>query len=677
MFIRALLSFLLIYPVAIQADIVDYKFDITTISTNITGEPVEALAIANQIPAPTIRANIGDTLRVTFNNYLDVTTSVHWHGVLLPASEDGVPYLNTQPISPGGYHTFEFPILHAGTYWYHSHTDLQIQKGIYGALVFSDLSKESVYQDEVVIFSDWTDEEAETVLDNLKQADDFYALKKDTVYSWAGVLANGYPAIKNRLNSSFRRMGPVDLADVGYDAFLVNGSEQAKILIEDENSEYVKLRMINGSTSSIFDVEYAGGPMQIISADGLEVKPIRVKRLRISTAETYDVLVPVHTGKSMELRATSFDGTGFSSLYIGEGKRVDAPAIPSPNLYIMESGSMSMDMPTHSFDASDQSPPMMLDHEEVIAHIMGYEALSSVSNTSLPHDQEWRDIELTLTGDMERYVWSFNGKTASEDPQVWIRRGENVRFHLTNETMMHHPLHLHGHFFRVVNQYGEKSPLKHTVNVPPMESIVIEFNANETADWLFHCHNQFHMKAGMNRVVSYQGTSKFNTEIRGLIQPYKRWFNLNEFHVMSSFMDYEFSVANERHEIGVELDADFHDTYEARLSYKYHFNRFVSVFAGTQKREHHHEDSHETGIAGVNVTLPLMINSEWRADDHGNFRLELESEIPITKRIVFDWRLNTDNEHRYGINYRLNNRWFITVHTDTEYGEGIGFKFFY
>ena len=457
MFIRVLLSFLLIYPVAIQADIVDYKFDITTIPTNITGEPVEALAIANQIPAPTIRANIGDTLRVTFNNYLDVTTSVHWHGVLLPASEDGVPYLNTQPVSPGGSHTFEFPILHAGTYWYHSHTDLQIQKGIYGALVFSDLSKESVYQDEVVIFSDWTDEEAETVLDNLKKAIDFYALKKDTVYSWDGVLANGYPAIKNRLNSSFRRMGPADLADVGYDAFLVNGSEQAKIVIEDENSEYVKLRMINGSTSSIFDVEYAGGPMRIISADGREIKPIRVKRLRISTAETYDVLVPVHTGKSMELRATSFDGTGFSSLYIGEGKRVDAPAIPSPNLYIMEPGSMGMDMSTNSTDALDQSPPMMLDHEEVIAHIMGYEALSSVSNTSLPHDQEWRDIELTLTGDMERYVWSFNGKTASEDPQVWIRRGENVRFHLTNETMMHHPLHLHGHFFRVVNQYGEKA----------------------------------------------------------------------------------------------------------------------------------------------------------------------------------------------------------------------------
>ncbi|MEE2608071.1 MAG: multicopper oxidase domain-containing protein, partial [Pseudomonadota bacterium] len=189
MFIRVLLSFLLIYPVAIQADIVDYKFDITTIPTNINGEPVEALAIANQIPAPTIRANIGDTLRVTFNNYLGVTTSVHWHGVLLPASEDGVPYLNTQPVSPGGSHTFEFPILHAGTYWYHSHTDLQIQKGIYGALVFSDLSKDSVYQDEVVIFSDWTDEEAETVLDNLKKADDFYALKKDTVYSWGGVLA--------------------------------------------------------------------------------------------------------------------------------------------------------------------------------------------------------------------------------------------------------------------------------------------------------------------------------------------------------------------------------------------------------------------------------------------------------------------------------------------------------
>jgi len=314
---------------------------------------------------------------------------------------------------------------------------------------------------------------------------------------------------------------------------------------------------------------------------------------------------------------------------------------------------------------------------EVIPHMMSYENLVAPQPTALPPEQEWRNIDLALTGNMERYVWSFNGRTATEDPQVWIRQGENVRFHLTNETMMHHPLHLHGHFFRVVNSHGERSPLKHTVNVPPMASVVIEFNANESADWLFHCHNQFHMKTGMNRVVSYENSSIFSPEMGRLIQPYQRWFSLNEFHMMSSFADYEFSLANERHEFGVEIDADLSDSYELHVTYDYHINRFVSAFAGIQSREHHHGDNHDIAIAGLNVMLPLMIESEWRADDHGNFRLQLESEVALTKRFGLDWRWNTDNEYRCGINYRLSNRWAITVHTDTEYGDGIGVQFFY
>ncbi|NKB33593.1 MAG: multicopper oxidase domain-containing protein [Pseudomonadales bacterium] len=682
MFARVLL-FLLFYSTYSTAATVEYEFEIDTKQINITGNSVTALAIADQIPAPTLRAEVGDVLRATFHNRLSETTSVHWHGILLPGIQDGVPYLNTQPIPPGGSHTFEFPILHAGTYWYHSHTDLQIQKGIYGALVLSEPSEESQIQDEVVLLSDWIDDEAESVLHNLKSADDFYAFKKDAVQSWQGVIANGLPAIRNRLNGSYSRMGPMDLADVGYDAFLVNGAQESVVELQDRSSDVIKLRLINGSTSSIFDVEYAGGPMQVLAADGLDIEPILVQRLRMSTAETYDVLVPIEPGKSFELRSTSFDGTGFSSLYVGEGERVAAPTVAAPNLYLMSHGEMDMDMfmpmpememqmetEDHSQHGIDHSAP-------VIAHMMSYEDIVSLEDTSLPADQEWRDIELELTGNMERYVWSFNGKTASEDPQVWIRRGENVRFHLTNDMMMHHPLHLHGHFFRVVNRHGARSPLKHTVNVPPMASVIIEFNANESADWLFHCHNQFYMKTGMNRVVSYEGSSNFTPEISQLIQPYQRWFNLNEFHMMSSFMDYEFALGNERHEIDFELDADLSDTFEIHLTYNYHINRFVSAFAGVESREHHHEDSHDIAITGLNVTLPMLIDSEWRVDDHGDFRLELESEIPITKRFGFDWRWNTDNEYRYGVNYRLNNRWSITVHTDTEYGDGIGFQFFY
>ena len=717
MFSRAIafLLLLLFTPVFSFAETVSYEFEINTKQLNITGTVVEALAINDQVPAPTIRAAIGDVLRATFHNNLDVSTSIHWHGILLPGEQDGVPYVNTLPIAPGASHTFEFPILHDGTFWYHSHTDLQIQKGLYGAIVLNDNRMDTALQEEVVVFSDWTDDRVDSVLNNLKADDDFYSFQKDTVQSWDKVISNGRDSISNRLTSSFTRIGPMDLADVGYDAFLANGQRESTVDLLDANSEQIKLRMVNGSTSSYYDIEYAGGPMTIVAADGQDVEPIRVKRLRISTAETYDVLVSAESRRSFELRATSVDGTGYSSMFVGSGERISAPDIPPPNLFLMShmdmdmdmdmSGSMDMqhEMPNqepmaepminnqndshaqhqdvhtdHEQTASSQTMNMdMQDEPEVIAHMIDYEHLIATSSTALPVGQVWRDITLELTGNMEQYVWSFNGQTSREDPQILIRKGENVRFHLNNTTMMHHPLHLHGHFFRVVNQHGDRSPLKHTVNIPPMGQVVIEFDANEEEDWLFHCHNQYHMKTGMNRVVSYEETSLFTPQIDRLMQPSTRWFNLNEFHLMSSFMDYEFSLSDDRHALDLELDADLVDTYELHLTYNYSFNRFVSAFAGMESREHHHEDSHDIAIAGLNITLPMLIDSEWRFDDHGEFRLELESEISLTKHFGFDWRWNTEDEYRYGVNYKLNSRWAITVHKDTEYGNGVGLQFFY
>ncbi|MDP6653578.1 MAG: multicopper oxidase domain-containing protein, partial [Gammaproteobacteria bacterium] len=661
-------SLILITPAVSLAATMSYEFDIDSKTVNITGNSVAALTIGGQIPAPTIRATVGDTLRATFHNHLDVTTSVHWHGVLLPGVQDGVPYVNTQPIQPGGSHTFEFPILHAGTFWYHSHTELQIQQGVYGAIVLSPSNAEPEIPERVVVFSDWTDEDAEVVLTNLKKADDFYSFKKDAVQSWDKVIANGGASIRNRLNRSFTRMGPMDLADVGYDAFLVNGLHESQLEFSNSAVEQVKLRMINGSTSSYYDVEYAGGPMLVVAADGMDVAPIRVQRLRLSTAETYDVLVPVAAGQAFELRASSIDGTGFSRLFIGEGQRVAAPDIPPPNLFLMGHMAMDMDM-SIDMDMSmdmDMSPdmkmpnsmPMPLQHEdastdlplhaehratdmsmpmspEVIEHMTDYQHLMARDTTVLPVNQPWRDVHLTLTGNMERYVWGFDGKSAREEPQLFIRKGENVRFHLSNDTMMHHPLHLHGHFFRVVNQHGARSPLKHTVNIPPMGHVMIEFDASAEEDWFFHCHNQYHMKTGMARVVSYEESSLFTPEIGRLMQPANRWFRIDEFHLMNQFMDYEFTLSDERHSFDFELDTDMVDTYEVHLLYNYHFTRYVSAFAGMETREHHHENSHDLAIAGLNITLPFLIDSEWRVDDHGDFRLQLQSEVHLTKYFGF------------------------------------------
>ncbi|MDX1491657.1 MAG: multicopper oxidase domain-containing protein [Pseudohongiellaceae bacterium] len=702
---------------------VSYEFDISTTSVNITGEQVEALAIDGQIPAPTIRAQVGDTLRVTFNNTLDVMSSIHWHGILLPPDQDGVSYLNTQPIEAGSSHTFEFPITHAGTFWYHSHTNFQIQRGLYGAIVLEEQSSEDKH-DEVIVLSDWTDSDVNRVLKNLKSSDEFYAFSRDNVQSWDKVIANGPEAIRNRLSSSFNRMSPMDLADVHYDAFLSNGKKESSIVPADERGETIKLRIVNGSTSSYFDLEYAGGPMTIVAADGMNVEPLRVNKLRIATAETYDIIVPVSADIAYELRANSFDGSGYSSTFIGDGEKRLAPDMPAPNLFLSSHGGMGHDMgsPEHQDMQSDMSendhmhghdhhsdaaanrpandhsmhsahtPPSStdshaaMDHSmhqasqsepPVIDHLTDYSSLRSLESTTLPSTQTWRNINLSLTGSMERYVWSFNGKTFRESPQILIKKGENLRLNFSNETMMHHPLHLHGHFFRVVNGAGDYSPLKHTVDVPPMGSVTIEFDANETQDWLFHCHNQYHMKSGMNRVFSYEGSSIFDAEIKKKIQPKQRFFQVHEFHLMSSFADYEYMLFDERHEFALELESDVAGEEEALFIYGYHFNRYLSAFAGYQEREHEIEENRDASIAGFRLTLPFLIESEWRVDDTGDFRLELESSIALSKHLYLDWRVNSDHEYRYGLNYRLNSRWAITAHKDKEYGSGVGIKFFY
>ena len=241
---------LLSMPYTVMADTVSYELDIDYRDVNITGIPVTALVIDGGIPGPTIEADLNDTLRITFHNRMDVDTSIHWHGVLLPNDQDGVPYLTTPPIAAGSSLTFEYPVTHTGTYWYHAHTGLQEQRGLYGAIVFRNPDETHRYdRDLVLVLSDWTDEHPRTVLRNLKREDDYYSLKKDTVQSWQGVLKNGKQALRNRIDGALIRMGPMDLSDVGYDAFLING-KQSLHNTEIKQGETVRLRPRVTSMSS-------------------------------------------------------------------------------------------------------------------------------------------------------------------------------------------------------------------------------------------------------------------------------------------------------------------------------------------------------------------------------------------------------------------------------------------
>lgn len=726
---------------ALRAEVVDYELTIEERVTELGGVAAQSLAIDGQIPAPTLRARRGDTLRVTFHNALEVAASIHWHGLLLPGDQDGVPFLNTPPIQAQTSFTFEFPVIQVGTFWYHSHTDLQIQRGVYGSIVLGEstsapetphsghqLAQHSSkphashaapdtparqMQEAVVLFSDWTSEPPKRVLANLKKDDDYYAFKKDTVQSWNKVLANGRAAVGARLGQGLTRMGPMDLADVGYDAFLANGVEVAEIQVDSVEAKEIKLQLINGSTSSYFDVEYAGGPMRVVAADGLPVQPISVKRLRMATAETYDVIVPLAAGKAFELRASSFDGTGYSSTFVGAGERIPAPTLPRPNLiaqsvghemaggmsHTHSSAEHSLDaehdqhsqLPPHTQHGQNSEPSHRREPEEhghaaaqseipFVPHLTSYESLVAAEDTRLPAERPVRVIPLELTGNMQRYVWGFNGKTQRQDPRLSVAAGDTVRLEMSNTTMMHHPIHLHGHYFRVLNGQGERSPLKHTVDVPPMGKVVIEFAATENQDWLFHCHNQYHMKSGMNRVISYVESSLLDAQAERDILPYRRWYARNVLRLQENVVGLDYALMDERHSVMFEGDHSLvqgRDNYEQRTSYSYQMGRFSAPFVSAERRKHVDGERSTRLFAGLRTTLPLFIYSELGLDDGGKARLELSSGMQLTRRLALDWRWNTDEEYRLGLGLNLSKRTSLVIGRDSDFGTGFGFSFLF
>ena len=673
------LALLTVLPAMAEAKLVEYEFDINYKTVNFSGEDVQAMSVGSSIPAPTIEATVGDTLRVTFHNKMDVESSIHWHGVLLPNDQDGVPYLTTSPIRAGQSFTYEYPITHHGTYWYHSHTQLQEQRGVYGSLVFhpKDGEKYKADREYVAVLSDWTNENPMQVLRNLKKDGDYYALKKDSVQSWLKVFQYGPEAIKNRLNSSWTRMGPMDLSDVGYDAFLLNGKKESAV---DglKGGETVRLRIVNASASSYQYVEFAGGPMTIVAADGIDTELKEVDRLKISVAETYDVLVQLpDDNMAYEFRASAEDGTGYSSLWLGEGHKMVARTIEKPNLFLIDHSMHDMDMGDMTMDSGDHSNMghTMSAGNTDIRMMNEYDGLRSPVKTTLPADNPDREVLLELTGNMERYVWSFNNKTLAEEDKILIRKGENVRFKFVNRTMMHHPLHLHGHFFRVLNGQGEYSPLKHTVNVPPMQTVEIEFYANEEKDWFFHCHNLYHMKGGMARVVRYEdapSSGELNDQFyKNLKQD--PWYSSVDTMIYSNFIGNETRFSNTRNAIELGVDYDNKDEYEIDVAYERSINRFLDVFVGGDFQGDDLKNKN-LGVVGIHYVLPMLIDSELRLDSKGNARLELSSDLQLTNRIKFDWLANTDDEYRLGIEYEITKKVSLVANVDSEYDGGVGIK---
>jgi hypothetical protein len=306
-----------------------------------------------------------------------------------------------------------------------------------------------------------------------------------------------------------------------------------------------------------------------------------------------------------------------------------------------------------------------------------YENLRAVKDTSFDKSKPQREVLLNLTGNMERYVWSFNNKTLAESDKIMIKHGEIVRFVLQNQTMMHHPIHLHGHFFRVINKQGDRSPLKHTVNVPPMDKVIIEFDANEEKDWFFHCHNLYHMKAGIARVISYEGTTQATPETFAKIA-HDDWFFTGDISALSNMTMGMLKTSNTRNSIEFEYDYNYKKEYDAELIYARSITRFFDVYAGGNfEREDKDEKAENTAIVGIRYVLPMLIESNLRINSKGKVRLALGSNLQLTERTKFGWSYNTDKEYRFNLAYEINKKMLLaaTYDSDSKWGLGLRVKF--
>lgn len=697
---------------------VEYNLTVTdTLVTFAKGKLKPAIAINGTIPAPTLYFTEGDTAIIYVHNLMKVETSIHWHGILLPNVEDGVPYLTTVAIMPDSTYKFTFPIIQNGTYWYHSHSGLQEQVGLYGAIVIYP-NNNIAQKEKVILFSDWTNEKMKTVVRSLKANYEWYGIKRKSVQSWGEALVNGY--LGDKVKQEWSRMPAMDVSDVYYNAFLANGQQRSEYP-EFKPGETVRLRLINGGAGSYFWVQFAGGPMTVVAADGKDVQPVKVDKIDFPIAETYDVLITIPADGAYELRATAADISGYSSVYFGSGKKVNAPDIPKLDYFGMLRERNKMDMSgtgkkgeampgmemneqkdtannIHHADMDVKKtemdmPGMKMDNENNSATLT-YDMLRSITPTSFDKNLPLREIPLTLTGNMLRYIWSFDDKPLSKADKILIKKGEVVRFKMFNNTMMRHPLHLHGHFFRLVNAGGDYSPLKHTFDIQPMETVTIEFLANEEKDWFFHCHILYHMATGMARIISYEGSEQNEFAKTGYKALKKEdnfistWGDLN---VLSNGAWLEGFVSNNKYQVRVDARINWKWNYETET----HLLRFLdkrdylAAFIGYDLRlnkdgnpdiesKPDSKDNRRQFEVGLLYLLPFFLETEVRIDPKGKFRAQLQRrDMPITTRLFFDGRINTDKEYTVGLRYFVTRTFSISAQYDNDYGAGAGISIRY
>ena len=771
--------------------VVHYDLYVRDTMVNLGNKSKRAIAVNGQIPMPTITFTEGDTAEIYVHNELNEETSLHWHGLILPNRYDGVPNLTQMPIKPHTTHIYRFPIVQHGTHWYHSHTGLQEQIGMYGSMILNK-RKELDIPTIPLILSEWSDINPNNIHRMLHNATDWFAIRKGTTQSYSEAIKQGH--FKTKVSNEWKRMNAMDVSDVYYEKFLINGKNESQIqsplsIGEGQGVRFfkagdkVRLRISNAGASTYFWLTYAGGKITVIASDGNDVEPVEVDRLIIAVSETYDVIVTIPKNGSYEFLATSEDRTKSTSIFLGAGNKINAKPLPKLKYFEgmkMMNGMMKMngdlddmgmsmslnqmdmntvmypeitgeatekassekdtastgemnhdmknmkmdDMKGHDMknmkghDMKDMKMDDMKGHDmknmkmdesqynsNEISDIvtLNYSMLKSPIKTNLSKNAPVKELRFELSGNMNRYVWSMNNKVVSESDKILIKKGETIRMVLYNGSMMRHPMHLHGHDFRVLNGQGDYAPMKNIIDIMPMETDTLEFAATESGDWFFHCHILYHMMAGMGRVFSYEN-SPVNPEIsnpklaqRKLFSEDRRFHIMAENGVETNGNDGELMVSNTRWSIGSEWRLGYHDYHGYEV--ETHIGRYlgkmqwIMPFVGFDWRyrklgidnqeknlfgQSNTKDQRSVFSVGINYILPMLVTAQAEVFTDGNVRLQLErKDMPISKRLRLNFMVNTDKEYIIGGRYILTRNVSLSSHYDSDMGFGAGLMFNY
>ena len=531
----------------VMAAVKEYDLTIAEQTVNITGKPLKRITVNGKFVAPLLEFEEGDEAVIRVHNKLkNQDSSIHWHGLLLPGIMDGVPGFNKfNGIAPNKTYEYKFKVRQNGTYWYHSHSKGQEQDGLYGAFVIYPKDKtpltaaEKTDRDYVVLLSDFHNSTSDQITKNLKKEADYYQNRRETVFDvLKQVKRDGLKATwQDRSMWNQMRMLKTDMSDVTGYTFLMNGkTPQQNWTGNFKAGEKVRLRFINASAMSFFDVRIPNLKMTVVSADGQPVKPVPVDEFRIGTAETYDVIVEPKQAH-YQIEAESIDRTGFSVGTLHEEsspavKQIEMPKPRPRSLLTMEDMGMNHDMSSMKGMDHDMSSMKGMDHDMPMNSATvkaasdkndntvfgwanastpeGNKALQYSDLQSLDPQKDTRaaerEIEIRLGGNMERYIWTINGKKFNETEPFKVKYGERIRLKFVNDSMMAHPMHLHGMFMQLENgQDPSNMPNKHTVIVPPGKTITTLLTADELGEWAIHCHLLYHMSAGMmNKLIVAQ-----------------------------------------------------------------------------------------------------------------------------------------------------------------------------